>query len=153
MKISLWTIGETKSSHYRAIIADYNNRLKHYLKYEYREISTPAKGSPEKIMEIEKDRITRLLNERDRLVLWDVNSRQVTSEKFAGFIDNQLMDGIDIVFLIGGAYGFHPVLKNRAYRSFSLSKMTFNHQMVRIIALEQLYRAMTILRNEPYHNG
>lgn len=153
MKVSFWTIGSTKSPVYAEMISDYNKRLQHYLKYEYREIDIPAKGNPARVMEIEKDRIMKSLKANDILILWDVKGKQMSSEDYAEFMQSQMMTGADIVFLIGGAYGFHKELKQRAAHRLSLSKMTFNHQMVRVIALEQLYRAMTILRNEPYHNG
>lgn len=153
MKVSLWTIGKTKSSEFSAIINTYNKRLQHYLKYEYREILLNSNSSPEQVIKMESDKVIAMLHPQDELILWDVNGKVVSSEKFAGIMQDKLMTGRNIVFLIGGAYGFHSDLYNRAGREFSLSKMTFNHQMVRVIVLEQLYRAMTILNNEPYHNG
>lgn len=153
MKVSFWTIGSTKSVQYGNLIKDYNKRLSHYLKYEYKEYEVQGKGNPERVMEMEKNRILKSLKPQDNLILWDVKGKELSSEDFADFMQSQMMSGQDLVFLIGGAYGFHPELIKIAKARISLSKMTFNHQMVRVIAQEQLYRAMTILRNEPYHNA
>lgn len=153
MKVSLWVLGQTKAREYKELIKGYNERLQHYLKYDYVELNVNTRGNARQVMEQEKDKVLKRLSAREILILWDVRGKELSSEKFAYFMQDKMLQGNDIVFLIGGAYGFHRALKERARHRLSLSKMTFNHQIVRLIVLEQLYRAMTILRNEPYHNA
>lgn len=134
----------------------YASRIKHYVNFEIREIKPGKKGSKKLVKEQKKQEaaaIMKHLEKSDFLVLLDEHGKQYTSRRFADFIQKKMNAGYKrIVFLVGGAYGFDEALKNRADALLSLSEMTFPHQLIRIIFLEQLYRAYTILNNEPYHN-
>lgn len=155
MKVSFWCTGATDETYLKEGIAAYARRLTNYLGFEYREILVKGKGraTPEQHILAEKEEILKLLKPGDYLVLLDEAGRQYSSVAFSDFLQKRFntVQG-NLVFLAGGPYGFHQELSTRANAKLSLSDMTFTHQMVRIIFLEQLYRAMTILRNEPYHH-
>ena len=109
--------------------------------------------SPAQVKEKEADAILKALGPADRLVLLDEHGLQMRSVEFARWLEQRLAgEGKDLVFCIGGAYGFSPRVYERAQEKISLSLMTFSHQMVRTVFAEQLYRAFTILKGEPYHN-
>ena len=156
MRIELWTIGKTDEAYLRDGISKYEKRLARYIPFSILELpdvrqrgNTPA----DILRKQEGERVQDRLQDGDLLVLLDENGRSFRSEEFARFLDKlQHQTARRIVFLIGGAYGVDPQVKARAQYEVSLSPMTFSHQMVRLFFVEQLYRAMTILRNEPYHN-
>ena len=103
--------------------------------------------------ELEGESILRNVTPSDRVVLLDENGREFTSREFAAFVDKQMVSGVKrLVFVVGGPYGFSDAVYARADSKLSLSRMTFNHEMVRLFFIEQLYRAMTIRRGEPYHH-
>lgn len=156
MKITLLVIGKTEEPWLREGIAEYASRLKRYAVFTMLEIpaARDAKSLP---VADQKKREAALLQkhigENDLLVLLDEHGKETGSVQFAGFLNRQFSTGRkNLVFVVGGPYGFDESLKKRASHLISLSKMTFSHQMVRLIFLEQLYRAMTILRNESYHH-
>lgn len=157
MKIRFVQIGKTFQDFVLAGCQSYRKRLLNYLPYE--EVVIPAlknaQGlSPEKFKAYEGEQILKKLDPRDYVVLLDEHGQAFNSEGFANFLQQQMNSGIkNLCFVIGGAYGFSPEVYNRAQAQISLSPMTFSHQLIRLIFLEQLYRAMTILRNEPYHNA
>ncbi|MEM8528813.1 MAG: 23S rRNA (pseudouridine(1915)-N(3))-methyltransferase RlmH [Bacteroidota bacterium] len=157
MKIELWLIGKTNFSYLREGTALYEKRLGHYLSFEKKvlpDAKIGKKATPEQIKQAEGKLILSKLNAGNALILLDENGKQRSSEQFAGFMQQQLqMSHKKIIFQIGGAYGFSTEVYQRANFKISLSKMTFSHQMVRLIFLEQLYRAMTILKGEPYHHS
>ncbi|MEN0046617.1 MAG: 23S rRNA (pseudouridine(1915)-N(3))-methyltransferase RlmH [Bacteroidota bacterium] len=157
MKIELWLVGKTNFSYLKEGISIYEKRLGHYLSFEKKilpDVKIGKKANPEQIKQAEGKLILSKLNAGDALVLLDENGKQRSSEQFADFIQQQLhMSHKRIIFQIGGAYGFSEAVYERANFKISLSKMTFSHQMVRLIFLEQLYRAMTILKGEPYHHN
>lgn len=133
----------------------YIDRLGRYLSFESREVEAQVKSKDvQVIMEAEARLVLGLVKPADYLILLDDKGEEFTSEKFAVWMNKKFVSaGGDIVFLTGGAHGFHPSLYDRSNTKLSLSKFTFTHQMARLIFLEQLYRAMTILRNEPYHHA
>ncbi|MDQ3072605.1 MAG: 23S rRNA (pseudouridine(1915)-N(3))-methyltransferase RlmH [Bacteroidota bacterium] len=156
MKVSFIAIGKTDETYLREGISQYVKRLVHYLTFEYIELPLPkvkAGASSTQKQEAEKTELLKLLKLNDFLVLLDDKGKTHTSMQFAKFIQQRFNDVPgNLVFLVGGAFGFHKEIYERANAQLSLSSLTFTHQMVRLIFLEQLYRAMTILRNEPYHH-
>jgi 23S rRNA (pseudouridine1915-N3)-methyltransferase len=156
MKAELWVIGNTSFSYLKEGTGIYEKRLKHYLPFEYNtiaDIKNAKNLSKEQLKNKEGAQIIKKLDKGDFLILLDERGKEYTSVKFASYIDNLLQQSSKrLVFVIGGAYGFSQEVYDRANGKISLSKMTFSHQMVRLFVLEQLYRAMTILRNQPYHH-
>lgn len=156
MKVELWGIGKTNERYIEEGMALYEKRLKHYLPFQWvivPDIKGAGSLSAQQVKAKEGESILSKLKDDDLLILLDERGRSLSSEGFAGYLDKKLQHSQRrLVFLIGGAYGFSEALYHRANDQLSLSSMTFSHQMVRLFFLEQLYRAMTILRNEPYHN-
>lgn len=156
MKILCWFIGKTADSYLDEGIQRYDKRLRHYLPIEV-EVLPDVKGagklSPEALKQREGELILSRLKPEDGLVLLDEKGQSFTSVAFAQWLDQQLQQPYRrLILVVGGAYGFSPEVYARSNAMLSLSKMTFSHQMVRLFLLEQVYRAMTILRHEPYHN-
>lgn len=156
MKIEFWTIGKTNEAYLREGMAIFQKRIQRYLKLEtvlITDVKNAKNLKPKQVKEKEGAKILAKLNAGDFLILLDEKGKQFTSVQFAYYIEKQLHQSHHrIIFLIGGAYGFAPAVYQRANQKLGLSNMTFSHQMVRLFFLEQFYRAMTILRNEPYHN-
>ena len=155
MKIELWAIGKTNEKYLEAGIAIFEKRLGHYLPFSMvilPDVKTKFKDSTVMKAEEGKALLARLAPD-DFLVLLDENGKEFSSVALATWLEKRLAGhGKKMVFLIGGAFGFSPDVYARANEQLSLSKLTFSHQMVRLFFVEQLYRAMTIIRNEPYHN-
>lgn len=156
MKIRLIQTGKTSESWLREGISVYQKRLQHYLVFESHELVIPTgtKLSSDKLLRLEADKLLSLVKPGDWLVLLDDKGSAYSSDELADWLNKKMvrLQG-DLLFAVGGAYGFHETVINRANEKMSLSPMTFTHQMVRLIFTEQLYRAMTILRNEPYHHS
>ena len=157
MKTELWAIGKTSERYLEEGMELYSRRLGHYLRFGLEilpDVKKAGRLGPEQLKGKEGEAVLQRLKTGDYLVLLDESGKQYTSESFAGFLDHRMqLSHKRIIFLIGGAFGFSPELYARADGKLSLSQMTFSHQMVRLFFLEQLYRAMTILNNEPYHNA
>lgn len=156
MKIEFWSIGKTSFKYLEEGIDLYKNRLRHYVPFRFEIISDVKKGgklSNEQLCIKEGELVFNRLKPNDYLIILDEKGKMYNSKEFAGFIDKQFnYSRARLIFLVGGAYGFSEAIYKRANMQLSLSKMTFSHQMIRLFFLEQLYRAMTILKNEPYHN-
>ncbi len=156
MKITLIIVGKTDAGYLNTGISDYRERLGHYTSLNFIEIPAIKKRaslSQEQIKELEGDEILKLIKNSDELILLDEAGDLKSSEEFAEFLKIiQLKSIKSIVFVIGGAYGFSGKVYERSDKKISLSKMTFSHQMVRLIFLEQLYSAFTIIKGEPYHH-
>ena len=156
MKVELWVVGKTQAAYLKEGMEVYQKRLRHYLTFVYKVIPEPknAKSLSElQIKEKEGKAIMDALEKGTHLILLDENGKSYGSVEFANALEKKLQQSYrKIVFLVGGPYGFSEEVKKRANEKLSLSKMTFSHQMVRLFFIEQLYRAMTILRNEPYHH-
>ncbi len=156
MKIKLLAIGKTDSSELQKLIDVYLKRLKHYVKLELQllpDIKNTKNLSVSDQMEKEAELILQHVESSESLYLLDENGLEYTSVNFAKLLQKQMNRGIkEWVLVIGGPYGFSDSIKQKANGKISLSKMTFSHQMVRLFLVEQIYRACTILRNEPYHH-
>jgi len=157
MKITLLCIGKTKEMFVADGMSFYEKRIKKYVRFEVKEIPIPQRFSmskPDDIINKECDLLQSAIKRKDCFVLLDEKGHQFSSDKFAGYIQHLFnTESRDIVFIIGGAYGFSDDFKKNANTLISLSAMTFPHQLVRVIFLEQFYRALTILKNEPYHHS
>jgi 23S rRNA (pseudouridine1915-N3)-methyltransferase len=157
MKITLILNGKTEDDYIIKGFAVYEQRLKHYLSFDT--IVIPALKntkalSVEQQKQKEGELIFKQIQNSDRLILLDEKGKEYNSVGFSEFIQQQMSSGIkNVVFVVGGPYGFSDELYKRANGKISLSKMTFSHQMVRLFFVEQLYRSMTILKNEPYHHS
>ena len=156
MTIKLIVLGKTDSSQLNQLIDEYRDRLKHYIKFEIETIADIRNNknlSEKQQKEKEGEAILGKLNATDFLVLLDENGRQYTSVDFSGYLQKKMNSGLrQLVFVVGGPYGFSDAVYQKSQDKLGLSKMTFSHQMVRLFMVEQLYRAFTILRNEPYHH-
>ena len=157
MKIQLIVIGKTIEKYLIQGESEYIKRLKHYVRADIKvipDLKNTKSISEEQQKQKEGELILNQMNESDLLVLLDENGKQYSSVDFAGFLEKKMITGLkNLVFVIGGPYGFSNDVYARANAKLSLSEMTFSHQMVRLIFLEQLYRAMTIIRGEPYHHS
>lgn len=156
MKIKLITIGKTDKKYFIQGIEEYTKRLKHYIKFEtivIPDIKKNKKTDETLQKKLEGELILKNTQNTDFLVLLDENGDTFSSVKFAKFIENQTLKSVkNLVFVIGGPYGFSEEVYKAANKKIALSEMTFSHQMVRLIFVEQLYRAFTIIKREPYHH-
>lgn len=156
MKISLIVIGKTNSKFLMDGINEYTKRLSYYLPFsiEYLpDVKNNRKLTVEQQMVIEGNNILNAIEKSDYVVLLDEHGKEFTSMEFSKYIEKKMSSVPKrLVFVVGGPYGFTQEVKDRANEKISMSKMTFSHEMIRLIFTEQLYRAMTILNNEPYHH-
>lgn len=156
MEIELLTVGKTTIKFVNEGIGEYVKRLKHYIGYNISTLPDAKKNASsgaERQKEAEGEMILSRLHPGDYVVLLDERGKEYSSMEFAGFIEKQMLSGRKrLIFVVGGPYGFSKAVYERADGKVSLSRMTFNHEMVRLFFTEQLYRAMTILRGEPYHH-
>lgn len=156
MKITLLSVGKTDKDWVRQGLDIYVSRLKHYIPFsvvEIPELKNVSSLSKEQIKIREGELILKNVRPTDDVILMDERGRQYSSVEFAKVLQDKISYiGKDIVFVIGGAYGFSEDVYRRADSRISLSRMTFSHQMVRAIFAEQIYRAFTIMRGEPYHH-
>ena len=155
MKISLLTLGKTTDARLSALIDDYQQRLKHYIPFEFvvvPDIKNAKSLTQEQLKTAEGEAILARLTPAMDVLLLDEHGREFRSIEYADFLQRKMAAGRDLVLIIGGAYGFSQAVYDRANGKISLSQMTFSHQMIRLTAIEQIYRAMTILRGEPYHH-
>jgi 23S rRNA (pseudouridine1915-N3)-methyltransferase len=156
MTIKLLAIGKTDNKSLISLIEDYKKRLNFYVKFQFEIIPDIKKGknlSEEQQKQKEGELILNTINSSDVLILLDETGKQLDSIGFSNYLQKHMNSGIkQLVFVIGGPYGFSESVYNQAQGKLSLSKMTFSHQMVRLFIIEQIYRGFTILKNEPYHH-
>lgn len=156
MKICLMVIGKTDEPYLQKGIDLFLKRIPHYVPFELKiipDLKNSKNLSEDQQKEKEGELIIQQLTGFDELILLDEQGTEVSSVAFARFLEKKMLSGIKrLVFVIGGPYGFSESVYSKAAGTISLSKMTFSHQMVRLIFTEQLYRAMTILKGEPYHH-
>jgi 23S rRNA (pseudouridine1915-N3)-methyltransferase len=157
MKITLIAIGKTEDKYLIEGIEKYLNRLKHYINFNL--LIIPDVKNTKNLTEAqqknkEAEAIHKQINTSDVVILMDEKGKKYSSISFANYLNKQMIGSVQhLVFIIGGPYGFDEGVYKRANSTISLSDMTFSHQMVRLFFVEQLYRAFTILKNEPYHHA
>ncbi|MEL4454955.1 23S rRNA (pseudouridine(1915)-N(3))-methyltransferase RlmH [Lutimonas vermicola] len=156
MKIKLLAIGKTDDKNLQLLVQKYQSRLKHYIKFEL-EIIPDLKNAKNLSETEQKDRegelILSSISGSDQLILLDDKGESYDSMGFSKFMQKKMNAGVkQLVLVIGGPYGFSETVYKKAQGKLSFSKMTFSHQMIRLFVVEQIYRAFTILRNEPYHH-
>ena len=156
MKVALVLVGKTVNKHFVELIDEYVGRVKHYIGFDIitiPELKNTKSLSADQQKQQEGELILKQMQAGDHVVLLDEHGKEFRSVEFSKWVE-QKMQTVNkrLVFVIGGPYGFSPDVYAKANEKISLSKMTFSHQMVRLIFVEQLYRAMTIMRGEPYHH-
>jgi 23S rRNA (pseudouridine1915-N3)-methyltransferase len=156
MKTLLLVVGRTVDTHLQFLINDYNERLKHYLPFEI-QVIPELRGTKSLTTDQQKEKegecLLKAFQPNDVIVLLDENGKEMRSVDFAGWMQKKQVNvNRRLVFVIGGPYGFSSSVYQAASEKMSLSRMTFSHQMVRLVFIEQLYRAMTIIHKEPYHH-
>lgn len=156
MKVEFWFVGKTNETYLETGMGIYEKRLRRYVPFQtlcLPDVRQAGNLAPEQLKIKEGEAMLSKIKQEDLLVLLDEKGQSFTSEGFARYIEQQLSGSKHrLIFLVGGAYGFSAEVYQRADAKLALSAMTFSHQMVRLFFLEQFYRAMTILRGEPYHN-
>lgn len=157
MKITLIAVGKTEDKYLIEGIDKYLNRLKHYINFSLQiipDIKNTKNLTEAQQKNKEAELIAKQINPTDVVVLLDEKGKKHSSVSFSAYLNKQMIGSVQhLVFIIGGPYGFDESIYNRANTSLSLSDMTFSHQMVRLFFVEQLYRAFSILKNEPYHHA
>lgn len=156
MKISLILVGKTVNKEFISLIDEYVGRVKHYIGFDVitiPELKNTKSLSAEQQKQAEGELILKQLQGGDHVVLLDEHGKEFRSIEFSEWVERK-MNTVNkrLVFIIGGPYGFSPAVYDAANEKISLSKMTFSHQMIRLIFVEQVYRAMTIMKGEPYHH-
>lgn len=153
MRLKLLWVGKTQEPWVRAGIDEYAGRVRRYLPLEILEAREEKGAQAVAMRERECERLAKLLPKGARLVVLDERGEGMSSTEFASFLSRSRDQGIsDLVFAIGGAYGFSDGFRSQAFKAISLSRMTLTHQMVRVFLLEQIYRGFTIMNGEPYHH-
>jgi len=156
VKITFLTIGKTEDKYLLEGMEKYLKRLKHYIGFkvlELPELKNTKNLSQDQQKSKEAELIFKNISNTDQLILLDENGMNLTSAQFSGFLNKKMTGSVQhLVFVVGGPYGFSPDVYNRAHEKISLSRMTFSHQMVRLFFVEQVYRAFTIMKGEPYHH-
>lgn len=156
MKITLLAIGKTNAKYLQEGIEQYTKRLSHYIPFELKilpDVKTTKALTTDKQKEMEGELFMSAIQQGDWITLLDERGKEFTSRDFASYIDKKMVTiPKNLIFIIGGPYGFSKAMYDRANEKLSLSKMTFSHEMIRLFFVEQIYRAMTILKGEPYHH-
>lgn len=155
MKTILILVGKTTDKHFQAGISDYAERISHYMPFDIvtiPELKNTKSLSEEQQKTMEGELILKQLQASDTLVLLDEHGKELRSIELAKWLEQKQQTARRLIFVIGGPYGFSEAVYNRANEKLSLSKLTFSHQMVRLVFTEQIYRACTIIKGEPYHH-
>lgn len=154
MKFELFFIGKTTDKYLNEGIEHYLKRLQHYLPISVQMITPSTQSNKTKVLQEEAEAMLSKISSRDLVIILDENGQQITSVELAGKLQKWMLESYSkVIFVTGSAYGFSETIKARANYTLSASRFTFTHQMIRLILVEQLYRAMTIVRNESYHHG
>lgn len=149
--IRIITVGEIKESYLKEAIEEYKKRIQKFTKLEIIEVKEEGIVEKEKALKLEGERIEKNIKEKDYVITLEIEGIESTSIEFSKKIENTLITNSNITFIIGGSYGLDQTIKNRSNYKLSFSKMTFPHQLFRVILLEQIYRAFKIINNESYH--
>lgn len=154
MKITLLVVGKTTDARLVALIDEYRARLTHYVPFSLEvipELKNTKSLTEQQQKQAEGELILKTVG-KSRVILLDEHGKMYRSLEFADFLQKQMSSGQDLTFVVGGPYGFSQAVYDRADGKISLSPMTFSHQMIRLLFVEQIYRGMTILNHEPYHH-
>ena len=149
--IKIITVGQIKEKYLQDAIKEYKKRLSKYTNIEVIEVKDEGLVEEVKAIKLEAEKIKKHINNRDYIVTLEIEGKQMTSVEFANKIDNILIENSNVDFIIGGSYGLSDDIKNMSRLHLSFSKMTFPHQLFRVLLLEQIYRAYKINNNESYH--
>lgn len=149
--IKIITVGSIKENYLKEAIEEYKKRISKYSNIEIVELKDEGLLEPERCKNIEGEKILKHINPKDYIITLEIEGKQLTSEEFADKIDKTLIENSNITFIIGGSYGISDNIKALSNYKLSFSKMTFPHQLFRVILLEQIYRAFKINNNESYH--
>tara|TARA_Y100001949_G_C15853038_1_gene271518 strand:- start:67 stop:534 length:468 start_codon:yes stop_codon:yes gene_type:complete len=154
MNIKLIYISKNKSNNIESLVNNYEKKINHFINYQSIGLKNKNQFSEKKLIQkSDSDLILKNINTDDMVILIDENGKEYSTNEFSKFISNRIMDRTkNLIFIIGGAYGFSNELKELFKMKISLSKLTFSHDMARLFFCEQLYRALTIVNNIPYHN-
>jgi 23S rRNA (pseudouridine1915-N3)-methyltransferase len=152
MKIMLVWMGKTKDPNLSQMVTDYSQRIRRFLEFSVLELKPGVGHTPRRILDKEETRLLEKLNDRDFLVLLDPQGEELTSVELADWMGEfRNLSGKRLVFVLGGHYGAGARVKSRVHRLLSLSRMTLTHEMARVVLLEQIYRALTLIHHVPYH--
>ena len=149
--IKIITVGSIKEKYLKEAIEEYQKRLQKYTNLEIIEVKDEGLVEPNKAIEIEAEKIEKYINDRDYIITLEIEGKEYTSEEFAKKLDTIQIENSNITFIIGGSYGLSNKLKEKSKLHLSFSKMTFPHQLFRLILLEQIYRSYKINNHESYH--
>ena len=149
--IKIITVGSIKEKYLKDAIDEYKKRISKYTNIEIIEVKDEGIVEEKKAIKLESEKIEKYLNEKSYLITLEIEGKQMTSVEFSDKINNILIENSNITFVIGGSYGLSEGIKNKANYHLSFSKMTFPHQLFRVLLLEQIYRAFKIINNEKYH--
>ena len=149
--IKILCVGKIKEKFFRDATLEYLKRISKYSKIEIIEVNDVDLNNKDLNLEKEKESLLKYINDKDYIVTLEIEGKQMSSEDFSQTIDKTLINYSNITFIIGGSYGIHDDIKNKSNLKLSFSKMTFPHQLFRIILLEQIYRGFKIIKNESYH--
>lgn len=149
--IKILCVGKIKEKFFKEAIDEYLKRISKYSKIQIIEVNDVDLNNKDLNLEKERDNLLKYVSEKDYIVTLEIEGKQMSSEEFSDTIDKTLINYPNITFIIGGSYGIHNDIKNKSNLKLSFSKMTFPHQLFRIILLEQIYRGFKIIKNESYH--
>ena len=151
--IKILCVGKVKEAFYRLAIDEYKKRLSKYTKLEIIEVADVdiINDSKNVVLLKEKNNLIKYINDKDFIITLELDGKELTSIEFSNLIDNTLLINSNITFIIGGSYGIHEDIKRMSNYKLSFSKLTFPHQLFRVILLEQIYRGFKIINNESYH--
>lgn len=149
--IKIITVGSIKEKYLKDAIEEYTKRLSKYTNIEIVEVKDEGLVEPKKAISLEEEKILKHINDKDYIITLEIEGRQLSSEEFAEKLDRIQLESSNITFIIGGSYGLSQNIKDKSRLHLSFSKMTFPHQLFRVLLLEQIYRAFKINNNESYH--
>ncbi len=149
--IKIITVGQLKERYLKEAVDEYTKRIKKFTNIELIELKDEGMVEETKAIKLEGEKIKKSLSDRDYIITLEIDGKQLTSPEFAEKLNNIQIENSNIVFIIGGSYGLSEEIKSMAKFHLSFSKMTFPHQLFRVILLEQIYRGFKILNNESYH--
>ena len=156
MNIKLIVVGKSESEHLRSWVEVYVKRLSHYIGFEIitlPDVKNAKNLSVGELKERESEMILRQIEKADKVVLLDEKGKEFSSMEFSKYLEKQMNASVrTLAFVVGGAFGFSPKVYEKIGERIAISRMTFSHQMIRLLVVEQIYRAFTILKGEPYHN-